>query len=72
MGILDEKADNHPHIDAWVRLPSRAGCFSACPNRARSGGQHRGTAVTHGQRTARRPLTDSPGQGPFTCGGCGI
>lgn len=32
----------------------------------------RGTAATHGQRSMCRPLTEFPGQGPFTCGGCGI
>lgn len=28
--------------------------------------------MINGRRAGERPLTELPGQGPFTCGGCGI
>jgi hypothetical protein len=43
-----------------------------CPFRARSDGEPRGTPGDSGARTRQRPLTNSAGQGPYTCSGCGI
>ena len=74
--IGSEPEGDPPHLALSLRVSwinsSHDGRGYPCPYRARSHGDPRGTPGASGARTCQRPPTELPGQGPFTCGGCGI